>query len=100
MSDIKTTGGWQHRLKENCPHMSGVDINITSDKTQCERCDVTTDLRQCLTCGFVACCESSNAHNTEHYQQTQHAIIRPYACNYEWLWCYSCNAFLDEKENA
>lgn len=86
---------WKRIKKEECGHCQGVGKEATSDKTKCEVCDTTEDLRICLVCGHVACCESHNSHNTVHFKKTGHALIRPYRCDYDWLWCYSCEAFLD-----
>ena len=90
-----STGAWKHIKKAECPHISELKEETTSDKTACEVCDEKEDLCICFTCGFVACCESHNAHNTEHYNKTQHPFIRPHNSTYNWLWCYACNAFLE-----
>ncbi len=86
---------WKHIKKTECKHQQGVTGKVVSDKIKCALCDVEQDLRICLTCGHVGCCESSNAHNTDHFKQTSHPLIKPYRCDYDWLWCYSCEAFLD-----
>lgn len=88
-------GDWKHIKKADCPHISELNGDITSDKTICELCDFTEDLRICLTCGGVFCCESHSAHNTEHFQKTNHPLIKPHKCDYNWLWCYKCNGFLE-----
>jgi CPA1 family monovalent cation:H+ antiporter len=88
------TAAWKHIQKKNCPHISD-NKNAKSKKTECEKCDEKQHLRICLACGYVACCESHKSHNTEHFRKTGHAIIKPHRCNYDWLWCYKCNAFLE-----
>ncbi len=80
--------------KVECAHLGGAAITTTTKK-QCEACDFQTHLRLCAVCGYVGCCESENAHNTEHYEQTGHAIIKPTGTDYDWLWCYACQAFLE-----
>lgn len=92
MSDV---GSWGHIKKSECQHISALYENIKSDATSCENCSHKEDLRICLTCGKVFCCESYKAHNTEHFKKTGHPFIRPYMCDYNWLWCYKCNAFLE-----
>ncbi len=89
-----STGAWKHIKKSECPHISEMG-NATSDKAACAVCGETNDLRLCLTCGSVHCCESHASHNTEHFNQTGHPFIKPHHCNYDWLWCYQCNAFLE-----
>ena len=66
----------------------------TSTKTKCEACGLTEDLRICLTCGYVGCCESHGSHDTEHFRNMGHPLIKPYESDYDWLWCYACYAFL------
>jgi uncharacterized UBP type Zn finger protein len=89
------TASWQHIKKAECPHLSELKEDTKSTKTACEVCAHTEDLRLCLTCGYVACCESHMAHDTGHFRETGHPFIRPQNCDYNWLWCYKCNAFLD-----
>jgi uncharacterized UBP type Zn finger protein len=65
-----------------------------SRKSACEVCGVTDDLRVCQTCGNVACCESHNGHDTDHFEKTGHSFIRP-RVGRDWLWCYQCRAYLE-----
>lgn len=95
MADSFGTGSWDHILMTNCPHLADLNINITSDATQCAMCELKENLRLCMTCGYVACCESGNGHDTLHFNQLDHPFIKPHKTNYDWLWCYKCNAFLD-----
>lgn len=94
MAEERSTGGWRWIRKQECPHLGSLRADLTSERAQCEACGHTEDLRICLTCGYVGCCESHSAHNTAHYRETGHAFIRPHRSGYEWLWCYECNAFL------
>lgn len=94
MTEERTTEGWKQVKKEECPHQKGLKKEASSTKTACEVCGETEDLRICLACGHVGCCESHEAHNTAHYKKTKHPLIRPHRCDYDWLWCYECNAFL------
>jgi hypothetical protein len=46
-------------------------------------------LRKCLTCGHIACCDSSSArHASQHFQATGHPIMRSYEPGEQWRWCY------------
>lgn len=46
-------------------------------------------LRLCLSCGHVGCCDSSPyRHATEHYQETGHPVMRTFEPGEEWRWCY------------
>ena len=89
------TNPWKHIKKDECPHIKELKEDIASEKTECEVCKFNEDLRICLTCGYVACCESHNSHNTEHFKSSDHPFVKPHKCDYNWLLCYKCNAFLD-----
>jgi CPA2 family monovalent cation:H+ antiporter-2 len=76
-----------------CPHAGTVRDQITSTADACEECvklgDPWVHLRVCMTCGNVACCDTSrNKHATAHYHATQHPIIRSYQPGEGWAWCY------------
>ncbi len=46
-------------------------------------------LRLCLECGYVACCESSTyQHATRHFQETGHPVMRSFEPGESWRWCY------------
>ncbi len=46
-------------------------------------------LRMCLSCGHVACCDSSpNRHATAHAGASGHAVIRSMEPGEDWRWCY------------
>jgi uncharacterized UBP type Zn finger protein len=54
---------------------------------------VWAHLRMCLSCGHVACCDSSpHRHATAHAQASQHAVMRSFEPGESWRWC-----FLDER---
>lgn len=79
-----------------CPHRDLLDESISSDMEACELCGETDHTRICMTCGAVTCCESQEGHDTDHYDETGHPFIRPYRESYDFLWCYECEAFLQE----
>ena len=59
----------------------------------CEDCLATggqwVHLRLCLTCGHVACCDSSpNRHATRHAHDAGHPIVQSFEPGEEWRWCY------------
>ncbi|GGK84898.1 UBP-type zinc finger domain-containing protein [Mangrovihabitans endophyticus] len=57
----------------------------------CER-DGHTDwvhLRLCLTCGLVACCDSSpRRHMSGHHADTGHPVMRSFEPGEDWRWCF------------
>lgn len=79
--------------KAECPHNKEIKIQ-TSNKKQCEVCKDKEHLRLCTSCGFVGCCESHSAHDTEHFKKTKHPIIKTIHTDYNFIWCYKCNAYL------
>lgn len=55
--------------------------------------DVWAHLRLCLTCGHVACCDSSpHRHASAHSKEQDHPVIRSFEPGESWRWCY-----LDER---
>ncbi|HEX4190081.1 MAG TPA: Na+/H+ antiporter [Marmoricola sp.] len=46
-------------------------------------------LRICLTCGHVACCDSSpRMHATAHFNSTEHPVMRSAEPGEIWRWCF------------
>lgn len=55
-----------------------------------------TELRVCLTCGYVGCCEdSSGRHAERHWQETGHPMIVSYERLETWGWCYPHHRYFD-----
>ncbi|MET9591393.1 UBP-type zinc finger domain-containing protein [Streptomyces sp. NPDC006516] len=47
-------------------------------------------LRLCLVCGHVGCCDSSPLkHATAHYKETGHPVMRSFECAESWRWCFA-----------
>lgn len=70
------------------------EIRVTeTDKRVCEECAKTGDswvqLRMCLICGHVGCCDSSkNKHAARHFHKTHHPLMRSIEPGEAWVWCY------------
>ncbi|MFD5747192.1 UBP-type zinc finger domain-containing protein [Streptomyces sp. NPDC059255] len=46
-------------------------------------------LRLCLECGNVGCCDSSPyRHATLHFERTGHAVMRSFEPGESWRWCF------------
>ena len=46
-------------------------------------------LRLCLTCGLVACCDSSpRRHMSNHHEQSGHPVMRSFEPDEAWKWCF------------
>jgi uncharacterized UBP type Zn finger protein len=77
---------------KGCGHFSTIQ-NVAPSADGCEDClkigDEWVNLRLCLSCGYVGCCDSSkNKHATRHNHQTGHPVITSYEEGENWLWCY------------
>jgi uncharacterized UBP type Zn finger protein len=60
-----------------CTHLDQIRQVTSSSTNGCEEClamgDSWVHLRECLTCGHIACCDSSkNKHATKHFHTTNH----------------------------
>lgn len=50
------------------------------------------ELRMCLTCGHIACCDSSpGQHAARHFRQSGHPVMRSIEPGEHWRWCYLDN---------
>jgi CPA2 family monovalent cation:H+ antiporter-2 len=82
------------RKKQECPHWSEAQ-QAQPETQQCKDCGSTVNLRVCMTCGYVGCCESQKAHNTLHARKTNHPIIRSLPLSERsFTWCYECRDYL------
>ena len=92
------------RGTEHCEHVSEIRPAAPASKG-CEACLALgaswTELRVCLTCGHVGCCEDSeHTHALQHFQSTGHPLIAPLAVGEEWLWCYAHRRYVDPMPKA
>jgi uncharacterized UBP type Zn finger protein len=78
-----------------CSHLEMVKT-LQAQSQVCEQCvamgDSWPDLRMCMTCGHVGCCdEAKNRHAFKHFKETGHPIVGPVAESGKlpsWMWCY------------
>jgi uncharacterized UBP type Zn finger protein len=76
-----------------CTHLDQIRHVTASSTAGCTDCLKTGDtwvhLRECLSCGYVGCCDSSpNRHATKHHGTSSHPIIRSFEPGEAWRWCY------------
>ncbi len=79
-------------MAKKCTHLDQ-RRDVKPSARGCEDClkigDSWAELRLCLICGHVGCCDSSkNKHATQHFHATGHPIIRSFQPGDEWMWCY------------
>jgi uncharacterized UBP type Zn finger protein len=80
--------------REDCPHV-GSATHPPPRGDRCETCGAAGSLRVCATCGYVGCCESQRAHDTQHWRETGHPVIRSLPLTERsFTWCYACNDYL------
>ena len=75
-----------------CKHFFEIQ-DVVPSANGCEDClkigDEWVNLRLCMTCGYVGCCDNSkNKHATRHHNESGHPVIVSYEINEKWLWCY------------
>src|SRR5262245_24574406 len=76
----------------SCAHLELV-LETSPHTRGCEEClrqgQRWVQLRMCLTCGRVGCCDSSRgAHATARFFATGHPIVRSLQPGETWRWCY------------
>lgn len=75
-----------------CTHLDQIRV-VTPNSNVCEQCtrlgDTWVNLRLCMICGHVGCCDDSkNKHASKHYLISGHPIIMSFQPDEEWVWCY------------
>jgi Zn ribbon nucleic-acid-binding protein len=78
-----------------CTHLDQVRADVAPSSTEgCTDCLAIgsqnwVHLRECLSCGHVACCDSSPyRHATGHFHDSGHPIMRSFQPGEDWRWCY------------
>lgn len=77
-----------------CEHFTTIPEGVVpTTPGACQECQISGDswvqLRMCLICGHVGCCDSSkNAHATKHFHETNHPIMQSAEPGQDWMWCY------------
>jgi uncharacterized UBP type Zn finger protein len=77
-----------------CEHLSSVPVPEPDARTEgCEECMAIgqrwVQLRKCLDCGHVGCCDSSiGKHATKHFHETGHPVMRSFEPGGGWRYCY------------
>ncbi len=82
-----------------CTHFDGLTAVPSARASYAKGCEdcrkmggAWVHLRECLVCGHVGCCDSSDyTHATKHFRETGHAVMRSVEPGEVWAWC-----FLDE----
>jgi uncharacterized UBP type Zn finger protein len=76
-----------------CVHFTPSAVQPRS--AECQECGSGDNLRMCTECGHVGCCESQLAHNTQHYRESGHPVIKSIPIDHRsFTWCYECERYL------
>lgn len=82
-----------------CAHIQATAAGPRAET--CEECGSSVNLRVCTDCGHVGCCESQLAHNTAHYRDSGHPIIRSMPVGPgSFTWCYECERYVSDKPSS
>jgi hypothetical protein len=79
-------------MADDCTHLD--QIRVTSSTVEgCQDClavgGTWDQLRLCVVCGRVGCCDNSpSRHASRHHQTTGHPLIRTYEPGDDWWWCF------------
>lgn len=90
--------------QRTCSHLDQLKTTTPNTPEGCEECmalgDSWVQLRLCVTCGHVGCCDSSkNRHATRHYRGTGHPLIASYQPGDNWMWCYPDELFMETEKS-
>lgn len=81
----------------SCDHLANLPTTPVKSQVEeliCQDCVAEgkrdwVNLRMCLACGHVGCCDSSpSKHATQHFTTTQHPIMQSFMPDQTWVWCY------------
>ncbi len=80
-------------MSDTCTHLDQIRDVQPRTPDGCEEClkigSKWVQLRLCLTCGHVGCCDSSpHKHATAHFHSTKHPLMRSFEPGQDWGWCY------------
>ncbi|MDY7089249.1 MAG: cation:proton antiporter [Actinomycetota bacterium] len=99
---------WRYVREETistaCTHLDRIQITET-DIDECAECvdlgDTWVQLRMCLICGAVGCCDDSkNKHATAHYEESRHPLIRSLQEGDGWQYCYEDQSLVREPAGS
>ena len=81
-------------LEGDCDHLREVRPPVEPDTPgECGDClregTAWVHLRMCVSCGHIACCDSSpQRHASAHHEATGHPVMRSAEPGEDWRWCF------------
>ncbi|WP_448318295.1 UBP-type zinc finger domain-containing protein [Streptomyces sp. CO7] len=79
---------------KHCAHVDSLPRPEPAPRSDtCEGCVAAgthpVQLRLCLECGNVGCCDSSPLkHASAHFEETGHPVMRTFEPGESWRWCF------------
>jgi uncharacterized UBP type Zn finger protein len=71
------------------------DARVEARALACEECGSRFNLRACVTCGHVGCCESQAGHARAHALGEHHPVVQQVTPDGPgWAWCYEENRYI------
>jgi uncharacterized UBP type Zn finger protein len=92
-------------MSDTCTHLEEIRDVAPRTPEGCEECLATggrwVNLRLCLSCGHVGCCDSSpGRHATAHFRKTKHPLVRSFEPGEDWAYCYVDDLMLEPAPTA
>lgn len=85
----------------SCNHLSRIRPvqPVAQGCPECTRLGMSwVELRMCLSCGHVGCCERSEGRHAEWHSQTSgHPLVRSFQQGQDWTWCYEDACYVDRE---
>jgi uncharacterized UBP type Zn finger protein len=79
--------GFPDTPEKVCEHAP--DVAAEPRAAQCEECGSSFNLRSCMNCGHVGCCESQAGHARAHALTEHHPVIEQITGHGPgFAWCY------------
>ena len=80
-------------LAGRCAHLEDIESPVEPRTRECTECSEHgvdwVQLRWCLTCGHVACCDDTpGQHATGHFHETGHEVMASIEPGATWAYCY------------
>jgi CPA2 family monovalent cation:H+ antiporter-2 len=82
----------EETISTSCTHLDQIKVT-TTDADGCPQClelgDTWVELRLCVTCGQVGCCDDSpNRHASAHARADGHPIVQSLEPGEDWRYCF------------
>lgn len=89
--------------KKGCEHFDQIQDVTPDSPDSCLTCiemgGTWVNLRLCLTCGHVGCCDNSkNKHASKHARETEHPVIQSYQPSEKWRYCFPHDRSLPDAD--